>query len=92
MILSYRNRSLKRFWENSDSRGLNPKNLRKIERILSLLEAATSPEDMKQPGFDFHKLSGQNPERWSVHVNGNWCITFSFEAPDAVAVDYEDYH
>lgn len=92
MILNFRNRSLKRFWENSDPRGLNPKHLRKIERILTLLERATAVEEMNQPGFDFHKLSGESPERWSVHVNGNWCITFSFAAPDATAVDYEDYH
>lgn len=92
MILSFRNRALKRFHEKSDARGLNPQHVRKIDRILTLLERAISPEEMNQPGFDFHKLSGENPERWSVHVNGNWCITFSFEGQDVIAVDYEDYH
>jgi len=48
--------------------------------------------DMNQPGFDFHKLSGENPPRWSVHVNGNWCVTFSFDGEDATNIDYEDYH
>ncbi|MDP3899001.1 MAG: type II toxin-antitoxin system RelE/ParE family toxin [Mesorhizobium sp.] len=77
MISSFRNKALKRFWEKSDSRGLNPQHVRKIERILTMLERAIGPEDFNQPGFDFHKLSGERPERWSVHVNGNWCVTFS---------------
>ncbi|MGN6583264.1 MAG: type II toxin-antitoxin system RelE/ParE family toxin [Rhizobiaceae bacterium] len=87
-----RSRSLKRFWEKSDGRGLNPQHVRKVERILTLLEGALSPMDMNQPGFDFHKLSGENPPRWSVHVNGNWCVTFSFDGEDATNIDYEDYH
>jgi proteic killer suppression protein len=92
MIISFRSRALKRFWERSDPRGLDPHHLRKLERILTLLERAVIPEDLRQPGFDFHRLSGHNPTRWSVHVNGNWCVTFAFDDHDATAVDYEDYH
>lgn len=92
MILSFRSRSLRKYFEKSDGRSLNPQHLRKIERILALLDDAIAPEDMNQPGLDFHKLAGERPERWSVHVNGNWCVTFSFEGRDATAIDYEDYH
>jgi proteic killer suppression protein len=92
MILSFRNRALKRFWEASDGRGLNAQHLRKIELILDLLENATKPEMMNLAKLKFHKLSGENPPRWSVWVNGNWRVTFSFEGENAVAVDYEDYH
>lgn len=92
MILSFRNRALRKFWEKDDGRGLNPQHLRKIELILDLLERATAPEDMNVPKLDFHKLTGHDPSRWSVHVNGNWCVTFSFDGEDADAVDYEDYH
>lgn len=92
MIVSFRSRNPKRFWERSDVRGLSPQHVRKIELILTLLDDATTPEEMRLAKLDFHKLRGDNPPRWSVHVNGNWCITFSFENEDAVAVDYEDYH
>lgn len=92
MISGFRSRPLKRFWEKSDPRGLNPKHVRKIERILTALQLARTPEDMNQPGSDFHKLTGFHPDRWSVHVNGNWCITFGFDGQDAVDVDLEDYH
>jgi len=92
MIRSFRSRVLKRFWEKSDPRGLNPQHVRKVELILEMLEDAASPDEMNVVRLDFHKLSGESPPRWSVHVNGNWCITFSFEGEDAVAVDFEDYH
>jgi proteic killer suppression protein len=31
-------------------------------------------------------------DTWSVWVNGNWRVTFSFEGKDAIDVDYKDYH
>jgi proteic killer suppression protein len=92
MILSFRSRPLRKFWQKHDGRGLNPQHLGKIELILDMLENARVAEDMNLARLDFHKLTGESPPRWSVHVNGNWCITFSFEGEDAVAVDYEDYH
>jgi proteic killer suppression protein len=92
MIVSFRSRDLKRFFEKNDPRPINPQHHRKIREILSVLHVATRPEDLNLPGYDFHKLSGEKPPRWSVHVNGNWCITFSFDEGDARDVDYEDYH
>ena len=43
------------------------------------------------PGFDFHALRGK-PKRYSVHVNGPWCITFALEDGHAWRVDLEQYH
>jgi len=34
---------------------------------------------MNVTGFDFHALGGFVPTRYTVHVNGPWCITFEFE-------------
>ncbi len=44
---------------------------------------------MNLPGFDFHTLKGFVPTRYTVHVNGPWCITFEFESGDAFRVDFE---
>jgi proteic killer suppression protein len=30
--------------------------------------------------------------RYTVHVNGPWCITFEFEGGDVYRVDLEQYH
>jgi len=47
---------------------------------------------MGLPGLYLHELKGRQGGRWSVRVSGNWRITFKFEGPDAIEVDYEDYH
>jgi len=59
---------------------------------LDQLDAAVAPEDMNLPGFSFHALRGYRPTRYTVHVNGPWCITFEFDGADAVGVDFEQYH
>ena len=35
---------------------------------------------------------GHKPPRYSIHVNGPWCLTFEFEEGDAHRVDFEQYH
>lgn len=32
------------------------------------------------------------PIRYSLHVNGPWCITFEWAEGDALRVDLEQYH
>lgn len=59
---------------------------------LDRLDVAVRPEEMNLPGFNYHGLRGFDPKRYSVHVNGPWCITFEFESGDAVRVDFEQYH
>jgi proteic killer suppression protein len=58
---------------------------------LDALDRAAQPEDMNAQGFSFHALHGK-PQRYTVHVNGPWCITFEFEEGDAYRVDFEQYH
>ena len=43
---------------------------------------------MNLPGFDFHSLRGHTPTRYTVHVNGPWCITFEFRNGDAYVLGY----
>jgi proteic killer suppression protein len=47
---------------------------------------------MELPGLYLHQLRGEDKDRWSVRVTGNWRVTFGFSGPDAIEVDYEDYH
>ena len=64
----------------------------RIMKRLDALDAATRPENMNLPGFDFHALQGHSPTRYTVHVNGPWCITFEFDDGNAERVDLEQYH
>ena len=62
--------------------------------IKGLIRYATSdaktPEALNVPGFDFHGLQGK-PKRYSVHVNGPWCIIFEWQGENAVKLDFENY-
>ena len=64
----------------------------RVLRRLDWLDAAARPEEMNLPGFDFHPLRALKPTRYSVDVNGPWCITFEFDRGDAVRVDLEQDH
>ncbi|MGM4967803.1 type II toxin-antitoxin system RelE/ParE family toxin [Tardiphaga sp. 1201_B9_N1_1] len=91
MIKSFRSKSLADFWEKEKSAKIDKRMQERILRRLDRLEEASAPDDMNLVGFDFHPLKGK-PQRYSVHVNGPWCITFELEKGDAYRVDFEQYH
>ncbi|OHC74067.1 MAG: plasmid maintenance system killer protein [Rhodospirillales bacterium RIFCSPLOWO2_12_FULL_58_28] len=90
MIRSFRNKGLRQFWNEGDSRRLSVRRDRRVRQILMALHAATQPDDLNLPGLRFHGLQG-SPRRWSVAVTGNWRITWSWD-DGAADVDLEDYH
>lgn len=91
MIKSWRHKGLKELFETGDSRRVAPDLKARVLRRLDRLNAAVSPDEMNIPGFNFHSLKGR-PHRYTIHVNGPWCITFAWEASDATDVDLEQYH
>ncbi len=44
------------------------------------------------PGWELHPLGGDLTGHYSVKVNGNWRVTFTFDNGDAILVNYQDYH
>ena len=92
MIKTFRNKALGELFAKGKSAGINAKLQKRILIRLDRLDVAQKPDDMNLPGFNFHALIGFNPTRYTVHVNGPWCITFEFENDDAVRVDFEQYH
>ena len=60
--------------------------------MLTMLHSAKRPDDMNASGWRFHPLTGNLAGHYSVTVNGNWRMTFTFEGSDAELVDYQDYH
>ena len=92
MIKSFRHKGLKLFFENGSKAGINPAHAAKLARQLSRLNVATGESDMNVPGWGLHALQGNLQNHWSISVNGNWRMTFTFEGTDVVLVDYQDYH
>ncbi len=66
MILSFRSRALKRFWERDDRGKLPAERIERIGMILDRLDAAIAPEDLNLPGLGFHRLSGTSKGRYAV--------------------------
>lgn len=94
MIASFRSRALERFWTKNESRRIDSRHLKKVRAILTALDRATKPDDMNLPSFGLHRLTGDQAGRFAVKVDKNWRITFGWseQEPDAIEVDYEDYH
>ncbi len=92
MIQSIKHRGLKRYHERGDVSRLNPNHIRRLQLILTALEAMATVEDMAFPGSGLHRLRGDLDGFWSVKVSGNWRVIFRFENGDAYDVDYLDYH
>ncbi|MDB5655052.1 MAG: plasmid maintenance system killer [Tardiphaga sp.] len=92
MIGDFNSKALAELWSKGGSAKIDAKMQRRILARLDRLDGAVRPEEMNLPGFDFHALRGFDPKRYSVLVNGPWCITFEFENGDACRVDFEPYH
>ena len=62
-------------------------------RSAGRLNETTNAQGMNLPGWGLHPLKGRELKgHFSVWVNGNWRMTFTFDGTDAVLVDYQDYH
>ncbi|HEX4043001.1 MAG TPA: type II toxin-antitoxin system RelE/ParE family toxin [Xanthobacteraceae bacterium] len=92
MIRSFKSKGLAELWEHGRTARIDARMHARILRRLDRLDVIAGPEEMNIPGFDFHPLRGFLPTRYSVHVNGPWCITFEFADGDACRVDFEQYH
>jgi len=92
VIRTFKNKALAELWNKGRTAKIAARMQDRIIRRLDRLNVATKPEDMNLPGFDFHSLMGFNPKRYTVHVNGPWCMTFEFKDGDALRVDFEQYH
>jgi proteic killer suppression protein len=92
MIKSFKSKALADLFRTGRAAKIDARMHKRILVRLDRLMVAERPEDMDLPGFDFHALKGFNPTRYTVHVNGPWCVTFEFDGRDAVRVDFEQYH
>lgn len=91
MIRSFLAKSLKELFDTGHTKGMRPDLQQRALLRLDALDRAGDLAQLNQPGFDFHGLRGK-PKRYSMHVNGPWCITFEWRDGDAWRVMLEQYH
>jgi proteic killer suppression protein len=92
VIKTFKSKPLSDLWSTGKTAKIDARMHKRILIRLDRLNSAGSADDLNLTGFDFHGLKGFTPKRFSIHVNGPWCITFEFEDGEACRVDFEQYH
>lgn len=92
MIKTFRHKGLQAFFETGSKAGIQPHHAGKLRVLLTTLDSAKRVDDMNAPSWKLHHLAGGLAGHYSVTVNGNWRLTFTFDGEDAELVDYLDYH
>ncbi len=90
VIRSFRHKGLKDLFFKGRSAKVRHDLQRRCLRRLDALDAVGELNELNIPGFDFHGLSGR-PSRYSIHVNGPFCITFEWLEGNAWRVDLAGY-
>ena len=92
MIVSFRCKDTEKLYS-----GICPRKFRAIreqaERKLSLIDAAETIEFlMSPPGIRLEKLTGDRRGQWSIRINQQWRVCFTFANGNASHLENVDYH
>jgi len=91
MIKSFKHKGLKTLFMAGHSSKVRQDLQKRILRRLDTMDSAGELEDLNIPGFNFHGLEGK-PKRYSIHINGPFCLTFEWEDDNIYRIDIENYH
>ena len=92
MISSFRDRETETLYDTGRSRRF-ASIVRVALRKLDMIAAATTVETLRvPPGNRLEKLSGDREGHWSVRINDQWRICFSWAGAHAENVEICDYH
>ncbi len=92
MIESFKHKGLKKFYAKGDRSGLRTNIAKKAELYLSILDTASTVEELDITGFGFHQLTGNLRGFYSVVMSRNHRMIFRFEEGSVFDVDLVDYH
>jgi proteic killer suppression protein len=93
MILNFRSKETKKIWEGEVSLYL-PRDIQNIaRRKLRMLNNARQLNDLRiPPNNRLEALKGSRASEYSIRINNQWRICFSWEDGNAKDVIIEDYH
>jgi len=92
VIESFAHKALQELFLTGRSGRMSADLVKRLKVKLAALLAASTLGELNQPGFNFHPLRGIKPLRYSIHVNGPWCVTFEWSDGTAQRVTLEQYH
>ena len=93
MIKTFADKHTRDFFVTGKSKQLQPDLLRRAKRRLEYVHLATCLDDLKVPPSNrLHALKGKRKGQYSISINNQWRICFSFLDGDAYDVEITDYH
>ena len=93
MIKTFANSETELVFSDGKAKSLPPDLLGRARRKLYAIDAAKCIEDLRMPpGNRLHLLKGDRAGQYSISINDQWRICFSFTDGDAFDVELCDYH
>jgi proteic killer suppression protein len=93
VIRSFRGKDTEAIWQRRYVKRISPELVRLAYNKLTLIDAAGTINDLRvPPGNRLEKLSGDRAGQYSVRVNDQRRICFTWSAGCASNVEFVDYH
>jgi len=92
MMVSFRHKGLKLFFETGSLAGIQPIHAKRLREMLTALNVARGPQDLMRPSWRLHGLTGDLQGFLTITVQANWRLVFRFEDSNVELLDYLDYH
>jgi proteic killer suppression protein len=95
-FMEFRDRDIELFWADpsaSPPRRVPPKLRRVLYRKLQMLDAARDLRDLRVPPSNhLEKLQRDRAGQYSMRVNDQWRLCFTWTPEGAKGVEFRDYH
>jgi proteic killer suppression protein len=93
VLRSFADKETERIWRRERVRKLDQSTQRAALRKLLILDAAETLDDLRvPPGNRLEKLKGDRAGSYSVRINQQWRICFSWTDAGPEGVEIVDYH
>jgi proteic killer suppression protein len=93
MITSFANKETEKLFATGKSRKLPPEIIARAIMRLTQLDSVREVTDLLMPPSNrLEALSGNRAGQWSIRINDQWRICFSFANGEATEVEITDYH
>ncbi|BAW98023.1 hypothetical protein NIES970_29930 (plasmid) [[Synechococcus] sp. NIES-970] len=93
MIRNFKDKEAQKIFERQRSRKL-PSDIQQVAlRKLRMLNRAETLQDLKVPPANrLEALKGDRQGQYSIRINNQWRICFSWEEGEVIDVEIVDYH
>ena len=93
MIASFANKQTEKLFATGKSKKLPPEIIYRAIMRLTQLDSSREVTDLLMPPSNrLESLTGNRSGQWSIRINDQWRICFSFANGEATDVEITDYH